>query len=93
MRFFSKILKIGTFTKTWIKFSVFQIFSPNFFYKIWMECRYEKCPKTSKLLACQTCQNKKKHPVDVNKISEKKNSKQRKSEKWKEERSRKGSVM
>jgi hypothetical protein len=46
-----------------------------------MECRYEKCPKTSKLLACQTCQNKKKHPVDVNKISEKKNSKQRKSEK------------
>ncbi len=42
---FSKILKIGTFTKTQIKFSVFKIFSPNFFYKIWMECRYEKCPK------------------------------------------------
>ncbi len=28
---FSKILKIGTFTKTWIKFSVLKIFSPNFF--------------------------------------------------------------
>ncbi len=47
---FSKILKIGTFTKTWIKFLVFEIFSPNFFYKIWMECRYEKCPKTWFLL-------------------------------------------
>ncbi len=63
---FPKILKIGTFTKTWIKFSVFKIFSPNFFYKIWMECRYEKCPKKMifaqkliKLWACQTCQNKK----------------------------------
>ncbi len=67
---FSKILKMGTFTKTAIKFSVFNIFSPNFFYKIWTEYRYEKCPKTWFLLKnwsnyehVKHAKIKKKHPV------------------------------
>ncbi len=38
--------KIGSFSKNAIKWKVMTQMFCNFFYKIWTECRYEKCPRT-----------------------------------------------
>ncbi len=38
--------KIGSFSKNIIKWKVMTQMFCNFFYKIWTECRYEKCPRT-----------------------------------------------
>ncbi len=49
MRFFSKNLKNWHIYKN-LNFQFFKFFCQIFFYKIWTECRYEKCPKTWYLL-------------------------------------------
>ena len=43
---FENFPKIGSFSKNAIEWKVMTQMFCKFFYKIWMECRYEKCPRT-----------------------------------------------
>ncbi len=43
---FENFPKIGSFFKNAIEWKVMTQMFCNFFYKIWTECSYEKCPRT-----------------------------------------------
>ncbi len=68
---FENFPKIGSFSKNAIEWKVMTQMFCNFFYKIWTECRYEKCPRTWFLVKNWSKYDYvkhakiKKHPVDV----------------------------